>query len=348
MNGLVSVIMPVYNGEPFLAEAIRSVLDQRYPDWELIVVDDGSTDATPQIVAHADDARIRYTRQENRGQAAALNRGLDLAQGVYITTLDADDSLTPDSLLDRVRWLEAHADDGAVYADGYYCTVELEPTRRFSDHRPTNVDGDIYPALISTPIFGTGACVLVRAEVLHRWHIRYDDSIVMCQDWDFYIRLAEHVRYGYVDSISVHYRVHPSNMTSTVGVARHIDSIMRTRFKVLESSRFGTLEPATRLEFLRRFLINTLKERTADQEAVLNSAAVRDLSPADRAKLLRWLAAEWLLTDSHAGRAEELLRIARALAPRDAKTVGLASLTRANAGLARRVLWAWRQTRTAH
>jgi hypothetical protein len=97
---------------------------------------------------------------------------------------------------------------------------------------------------------------------------------------------------------------------------------------------------------LRRFLINTLKDRPSDQEAVLDSPGVSGLSPGDRARLLRWLAAERLLADSCADRAGELLRIARSLAPRDAKTAGLASLLKANAGLARRVLWALRQTRT--
>jgi glycosyltransferase involved in cell wall biosynthesis len=342
VSDLVSIIMPVYNGEAFLAEAIRSVINQSYSDWELIVVDDGSTDATPRIVAEADDVRIRYARQQNRGQAAALNRGLDLARGIYVTTLDADDRLTPDSLLGRVRWLEGHSDHGAVYADGYICSATLEPLLRFSQHRTANVVGDIYPALISTPLFGTGACVLIRADVLHRWSIRYDETIVMCQDWDFYIRVAEHVQFGYVDAISVYYRVHPMNMTLTIGRERHIDSIARTRFKILDSPRLGTLESATRREFLRRFLINTLKDRPTDQDAVLRSPGVTELPPVDRVRLLRWLATEWLLAGRCAGRVEELLRAARALAPRDAKTAGLDLLVRNNSGLARRALRAWR------
>jgi glycosyltransferase involved in cell wall biosynthesis len=345
VSALVSVIMPVFNGERFLAEALRSVVDQTYPDWELIVVDDGSTDTTPGIVADVEDARIRYSRQPNRGQAAALNRGLDLARGRYVTTLDADDCLTPNSLLDRVRWLEAHPDDDAVYADGYFCSAELVPQLRFSQHRTGNIVGDIYPALINTPLFGTGACVLIRTAVLHRWHIRYDEDIVMCQDWDFYIRVAAHAQFGYVDALSVYYRVHPANMTLTVGRERHIDAIIRTRFKVLESSRFCALGSALRREFLRRLLVNTLKDRPADQEAVLNSPRVAELLPVDRARLLRWLAAEWFLLDSRTGRAQELLREARSLAPGDAKTAGLALLMRTTPGLGRRVLWIWRQLR---
>lgn len=345
MSELVSIIMAVYNGEAFLAEAIRSVIDQSYTDWELIVVDDGSADATPQIVAEAADPRIRYTRQPNQGTSAARNRGLDLVRGVYVTTLDADDRLTPNSLRDRVRWLEGHADHGAVYADGFYCNAALEPGLRFSQYRTANVAGDIYPALISTPLFGSPACVLVRAAVLHHWNISYDEMTVMGEDWDFYIRIAEHVSFGYVDSISVYYRMHPANTTQTVGRERQIDSILRTRLKVLDSSRFSTLESAVKCEFLRRLLVNTLGDRRTDQEAVLGSSSVSELLPVDRARLLRWLAAEWLLIDSQADGAQELLRTAQSLAPGDAKTAGLVLLLRTAPRLARRALWAWRHLR---
>jgi glycosyltransferase involved in cell wall biosynthesis len=345
VSALVSVIMPVFNGEEFLAEAIGSVIDQTYPNWELIVVDDGSTDATARIVAAIEDARITYSHQPNRGQAAALNRGLDLARGAYVTTLDADDRLTPNSLLHRVRWLEAHTDVDAVYADGYFCNAELEPQLRFSHHRTENVVGDIYPALINTPLFGTGACVLIRTDLLRRRHIRYDDAIVMCQDWDFYIRVAAHARFGYVDAPSVYYRVHPANMTLPVGRERHIDAIVRTRFKVLESSRFGALGSGLKREFLRRLLVNTLKDRPVDQEAVLSSPRFGELLPVDRARLLRWLAAEWFLGDARTDRAQELLRDARSLAPGDAKTAGLALLMSTTPGLARRALWVWRHLR---
>src|SRR5215510_7816825 len=97
-SSLVSVIMPAYNGERFIKQAIESVFAQTYPNWELIVVDDGSTDNTVQIISSFADSRIVYIHQENRGQAAALNHGLGIARGKYITTLDVDDWLTPNSL----------------------------------------------------------------------------------------------------------------------------------------------------------------------------------------------------------------------------------------------------------
>src|SRR5258707_9363446 len=121
---LVSVLMPVFNGEVFIAEAIGSVLDQTYPHWELVVVDDGSTDSTAKIVREIGDTRIRYVYQRNRGQAAALNQGLRVACGEFVTTVYADDCLTPNSLADRVAYLEQNGDDGAVYGDGFYCDAK--------------------------------------------------------------------------------------------------------------------------------------------------------------------------------------------------------------------------------
>lgn len=94
---LISCIVPVYNGELYLREAIDSILAQTYRPLEIIVVDDGSTDATPDVVAGYGD-RLRYIRQPNAGPGAARNHGLNLAQGEFIAFLDADDLWHPDKL----------------------------------------------------------------------------------------------------------------------------------------------------------------------------------------------------------------------------------------------------------
>ncbi|GAG04486.1 unnamed protein product, partial [marine sediment metagenome] len=241
VGSLVSIIMPVYNGETFVAEAIESVVAQTYPHWELIVVDDGSTDGTACIVAAFNDPRIRYTYQENRGQAAALNRGLDLAQGDYVTTLDADDWLTPNSLADRAIYLDQHLEFGAVYGDGYYCDASGEPLLRFSEYRPDNVVGDIYEMLIVADILGSDAVVMIRRHVLDQHQLRYDESIVWCQDRDFCIRVAEKATFGFADSITYRYRLHGTNMTLTMPEGRCLESVIRTKLKVLESPRFATV-----------------------------------------------------------------------------------------------------------
>ena len=109
---LVSIIMPAYNCERFIAEAIRSVLAQTYTDWELIIVDDCSTDNTAQIVASFDDTRIVYQRNEkNVGAALTRNRALQIAKGHYIAFLDADDLWAPEKLEHQIAFMEKNGYD---------------------------------------------------------------------------------------------------------------------------------------------------------------------------------------------------------------------------------------------
>lgn len=109
---LVSIIMPAYNCERFIAEAIRSVLAQTYTDWELIIVDDCSTDNTAQIVASFDDTRIVYQRNEkNVGAALTRNKALQIAKGHYIAFLDADDLWTPEKLEHQIAFMEKNGYD---------------------------------------------------------------------------------------------------------------------------------------------------------------------------------------------------------------------------------------------
>ncbi len=106
--GLVSVVTSCYNGEKYLSETIRSVQAQAWRDWEMIIVDDGSQDASAEIAARfaAEDPRIRVLRQENRGSAAARNAGIRAARGRYIALLDADDVWHPDFLSSQLAFME--------------------------------------------------------------------------------------------------------------------------------------------------------------------------------------------------------------------------------------------------
>lgn len=256
---LCSIIIPCYNHAHYLPDALNSVLAQTYTDWEAIIVDDGSTDNTRAVAAQFTDPRIHYIYQENRGQTAALNRGLELVSGDYVTTLDADDWLTPASLLERVTCLEAHPELGAVYCDGYYCGSSGEILKRFSDNRSGNPTGDIYDALIISSVFGAGSPVMIRRAILHQHGLRYDESIVWCQDWDFYIRVSEWASFGYVDSPSVYYRLHESNMTLTMPEGRRLQSLIRTGRKVLDSARFTAVPLPQKRAFFYRFLVHDLK-----------------------------------------------------------------------------------------
>jgi len=319
---MISIIMPVYNGEPYLRQSIESVIAQRYTDWELIVVDDGSTDSTAAIVqAYVDSEagssagsclpqRIRYCYQENRGQAAALNHGLRLARGEFVTTLDSDDWLPADSLFDRVNYLSQHPEYGAVYADGTYCNAAGETVLRFSEHMPVGIEGDVYDTLIISPFYGTGATVLVRREVLRQHNIQYDEEIVWCQDWDFYIRLAEKTHFGFVSTPAIFYRLHGAGMTLTMPAGRRLESLLRLRHKVMASPRFDSVTEAHKAAFFYDFLIKDLHHRIQDQEAVFESAAYNKLARSEQSRLMRLTANSYLLemTDKRPPKADAVAR----------------------------------------
>ena len=140
--------MPVYNGERFLRSAISSVLAQTYDDWELIVVDDGSNDSTPDILMSYSDSRIKVLRHEqNRKVAACCNRAMSVASGRYIARLDADDACLPTRLAEQVSYMEANPDAALVGSAAYEINEEgvrtgfhhhgvIQPNRPSFSHVP--------------------------------------------------------------------------------------------------------------------------------------------------------------------------------------------------------------------
>ena len=115
-NPKVSVIIPAYNHERYVGEAIRSVLDQTYREFELIIINDGSTDSTETEILRFNDDRIRYYSQENRGLSATLNRGIELARGEFFNFLPSDDVFYPEKLEVQLRVFEGNPDLGVVFS----------------------------------------------------------------------------------------------------------------------------------------------------------------------------------------------------------------------------------------
>src|SRR5690625_6791695 len=116
----ISVIMPAYNEERYIAESIQSILNQTFQDFELIIVDDGSTDKTFEIASSFNDPRVKLYKQQNSGPAAARNKALSLAKGKYIALQDADDRSKPERLEKQYDFLENNLDYIAVGTDADY------------------------------------------------------------------------------------------------------------------------------------------------------------------------------------------------------------------------------------
>lgn len=134
----VSVVMSTYNAATHVGEAIESILGQTLGSWEFIIVDDGSTDSTSDIVSNYEDSRVRLEQRSHCGRAQALNRAISLARGDYIANIDADDLSLPERLEQELRFLEEHGECGLVGSarpiviDGYGKTIEAQ-TRPTTD-----------------------------------------------------------------------------------------------------------------------------------------------------------------------------------------------------------------------
>jgi len=200
---LVSVVIPSFNGARLLAEAVESVLAQTHPAVETIVVDDGSTDDTPALVARWGD-RIRYLRQANRGVCAARNAGLAAARGVYVTFLDHDDRFTPEKLARQAAVLDAHPDAGVVYTGWRFIDAEGRP---FPPVAWPRHEGDVLAELVIANFVFLGA-VMVRRSLLAETG-GFDEALRGAEDWELWLRLARHgARWACVDAPLFEYRLH--------------------------------------------------------------------------------------------------------------------------------------------
>jgi glycosyltransferase involved in cell wall biosynthesis len=210
---LVSVTMPAHNAAQYLAEAMKSVLDQTLRDLELIVVDDGSTDETPQIAQSFGDPRVVYVRFDvNRGVAAARNAAVDHARGAYIAVLDADDIAEPERLQTQVDLLRR---SGADICAAEHVVWNVSTGRR-KRGRQYHRDADI-KALLTVYSPMCNSTVMARAEVL-KAH-RYDPAVRHAEDYQLWGRLAL-AGYKFVasDKALVTYRVHPSQLSNDKGL----------------------------------------------------------------------------------------------------------------------------------
>ncbi len=187
----VAVLLSVHNGAPWVGDAIASVLGQTDRELELIVVDDGSTDATPAVLAlaAAGDGRVRVVRQHHAGLTKALNRALALAAAPLVARLDADDVALPERIARQRAFLEAHPDVGLL---GTACREVDAAGRELRVVRPPTDDAALRRALIRRNPFVHSSVMLRRA--LATAAGGYDESLAVAQDYDLWMRLSSSTR----------------------------------------------------------------------------------------------------------------------------------------------------------
>ena len=230
-NPLVSVVIAAYNAETFISETLDSILAQTYRHFEVIVVDDGSRDRTAEIVRSymQNDDRIRLIQQENSGVAASRNLAIAQSFGEYIAPIDADDIWYPERLEKHVRCLEA-ADSsvGLVYSWSSY----LNETGSIKGYSPFGelgaVEGNVLAILVFYNFLDNASTTLFRRSCIDAVG-NYNTELKTCEDWDFYLRIAEHYRFAIVPEYLIGYRQYSGSMSTKCATMAHFYELIMSR-----------------------------------------------------------------------------------------------------------------------
>ena len=211
-SSAVDVIIPTYNGLPYLKEAMDSILDQTYKNFTVYIVDDGSTDkdATKKYVDNLTDSRVRYMRKSNGGQATARNYGFGKSSSKYVSFIDSDDIWLPDKLRKQVAYLDKHPDMGMVY--GYHYVIDWR--EKVVGRVKHNAEGHLYNYLMSgNKISGSASMVMVRRSVLDDVGLFHEDFLIG-EDWEMWLRVARKYQIGCVHEYLAKLRALPGGMQS--------------------------------------------------------------------------------------------------------------------------------------
>jgi glycosyltransferase involved in cell wall biosynthesis len=213
----VSVIIPTYNYGKYIEKAIDSVLAQTYQDFEIIVVNDGSTDNTREIIETKYKNKVRYFYQENKGAPAARNKGIKESKGEYLAFLDADDYFEPSSVEKKVSLLESNKDSGWVYSDWDYLDIQGNVLKFAFANAPfaskRKLRGYIFKDMLCGTLISTPAVLVCKTWVEEVGG--FDERLNAFQDYDLWLRISYRYEVEYVDEVLAHMRLHDESISVT-------------------------------------------------------------------------------------------------------------------------------------
>lgn len=211
----ISVVVASYNAASYLPYALQSVLDQSYPDWEVIIVDDGSTDDTREIVERfmpAFSGRLRYSYQENRGVSPARNATLEHVTGEFIALLDADDIWLPHRLARQLAVLDAQSNIGLIHGKVARINARNEVIEYPPPPPAKYLSGKIASHLYTRRAHILSPTVTLRSSCLEQVG-RFDEQMSATEDRDLWFRIAQCYEVAYLPEILAHYRISPNSLT---------------------------------------------------------------------------------------------------------------------------------------
>jgi len=223
---LVTVLMPVYNGEAFLREAIDSILNQTFSDFEFLIINDGSTDSTEAIIKSYNDPRINYHKNEqNIKLIATLNKGLALARGKYIARMDADDISLPDRLEKQVHFMEKNPEVVACGTWAESFGVDNAFVKYEAGHQDIMFKM-LYQCHLVHPT------VIMRTQEVQSFKPQFDFNFAHAEDYDFFVRLGYKYRLANLQQVLLKYRSHAQS------VSKAYDEVQKSNSNIIRHSEF--------------------------------------------------------------------------------------------------------------
>jgi hypothetical protein len=282
---LVSVIIPTYNRADLLPRALDSVLEQTFDDFEVLVIDDASTDDTREVIQAYADSPVQYMRQpKNRGVSAARNRGLREAKGELIAFLDSDDEWLPKKLKLQVqRFREQPEHVGLVYTGA--TMIYDDGTEK--EKRPTR-QGEVYDDLLVKNFVYPTSGIMVRASAAEQVGL-FDEQMPANEDWDYWLRCTRQFEIDYVDDLLVRYFAMKGHGRKSLVAQDDLDARARLYEKnAIDMKRTGGAFPFL-MESARLHLVPTNWDPQGARRVIAQAARLRPLAPELYVKWLRSL-----------------------------------------------------------
>lgn len=228
-NPEISVVMPIYNGARYIRESIDSILNQTFTDFELIIINDGSTDSSEEIILSYNDPRIVYLKNEvNSKICVTLNRGLDAARGEYIARLDCDDIAMPNRLEHQKMFLDEHPEIGIVGSD----IITFGEGREDQYFNFVHDSDGCRAGLLFNSCFAHPA-VMMRTSIIRNHNLHYRVEYKGLEDFEMWWRISQYAEMTNLPEALIRYRKHPGQETQNVSsaVAAKSTEFIHERFR---------------------------------------------------------------------------------------------------------------------
>lgn len=325
----ISVLISVFNREKYIEQAINSVIDQTETDWELIIINDGSTDHSDAIIQKYQKHITIYANQDNQGLSKAMNRAFQYATGEYISLLAADDYYAPHALATLSEYLDRNKNVGLVDADGYVVDTNGRSKGLWSSYRFYPNYENIVDSLLVSNFVNIGDTAMIRHSELEAIAGPFDENMIGYEDWDIALRLAANgCEMRFIDTPVCYYRTHTGQKSSPKNerAVQRQKSLEYLLLKIMNSDLFSSALLETRCIFFRNALLQFSKASPDFQNQILDHKSFKTLPAIDRAHLLYQLGVENLCFDGLEQWGYLYLKEAHALQPHNLKYKAIMNL----------------------